>query len=212
MKVPAGGGRRRILVTVIALLLASAAYAFVELGSFLAREDGLQKADAIFVLAGTTMMRALEGADLYLEHYAPVIVMSRETQDPAVAILQQRGVAFSTGVERVRDAFVQLGIPLDAILLPERIHDSTAGEAITLRELAANNGWHRVIVVTSRLHLRRAGFAMRRQLRGTGVAVVMHASRYDDATPTRWWTNRGDIRDIVSEVPKLVAYVLGLGA
>ena len=212
MKVPAGGARRRILVTVIALLLASATYAFVGLGSFLAKEDPLEETDAIYVLAGTEMTRPLEGADLYLEGYAPVLVMTRETLEPALRVLRGRGPEISSDVERAHDAFVQLGIPREAVIVPDRIHDSTAAEAITLRELAAKNGWHRVIVVTSRLHLRRAGFAMRRELRGTGVAVVMHASRYDDATPQRWWTSRGDIRNVIQEVPKLVAYVLGLGA
>jgi hypothetical protein len=40
----------------------------------------------------------------------------------------------------------------------------------------------------------------------------MRGSRYDDARPERWWTSRGDIREMISEVPKLIAYVLGLGA
>jgi uncharacterized SAM-binding protein YcdF (DUF218 family) len=212
VKVPAGGTRRRILVTVVAALLASAAYSFIELGSFLAREDDLRTSDAIFVLSGTKMTRPLEGADLYLKGYAPVLVMTRETIEPAVRVLRARGPAMPSDVERARDAFVQLGVPPTALILPDRIHDSTAAEAITLRELATRNGWHRVIVVTSMLHLRRAGFAMRRELRGTGVEVIMRGSRYDDATPARWWTNRGDIRDIIQEVPKLVAYLVGLGA
>ena len=212
LKLPAGGTRRRILVILVALLLATGAYSFIELGSFLAKEDGLQKADAIFVLAGTKMTRPLEGADLYFKGYAPVLVMTRETIEPAVGTLRERGPAIPSDVERARDAFIQLGVPRDALIVPDRIHGSTAAEAITLRDLATRNGWHRVIVVTSKLHLRRAGFAMRRELRGTGVEIVMHGSRYDDATPARWWTNRGDIRDIILEVSKLVAYVLGLGA
>jgi uncharacterized SAM-binding protein YcdF (DUF218 family) len=210
--VPSGGIRRRSLLVIAALLVAAAAYAFIELGSFLAKEDPLQRADAIFVLAGTEMTRPLEGADLYLAHYAPVIVMTRETAERAVAALRQRGPVLASDVERARDALIELGVPRDALILPDRIHDSTAAEAITLRELAQKNGWHHVIVVTSKLHLRRAGFAMRRELRGTGVEVMMHATRYDDARPERWWTRRGDIREMISEVPKLIAYLLGLGA
>jgi hypothetical protein len=40
----------------------------------------------------------------------------------------------------------------------------------------------------------------------------MHGSRYDLSTPERWWTRRADIRWLLSEIPKLVAYRLGLGA
>ena len=92
------------------------------------------------------------------------------------------------------------------------MHNSTAAEAITLRELSAAHGWRRVIVVSSKYHLRRAGFALRRELRGTGVEVVMRGSRYDSAHPERWWQYRSDIRDTFPEVAKFTAYLLGRGA
>ena len=69
-----------------------------------------------------------------------------------------------------------------------------------------------MIVVSSRYHLRRARFAFRRELDDTGVEVVMRGSRYDTVNPERWWTTRSDLRWMLSEGPKLVAYLLGLGA
>jgi len=107
---------------------------------------------------------------------------------------------------------VSMGIPRDAIVIPDRRHDSTAAEAITLRELAARHRWRRVLVVTSNYHLRRAAFAVRRELRGTGVEVTMRGSRYDPLRPERWWSRRAEIRWVASEVPKLAAYLFGLGA
>lgn len=210
---PPGGTLRRIVLpaSVIALL-AVAVYAFVELGSFLAKEDPIEKADAILVLAGTPMNRPLEGADLYLAGYSPRIVLSRQTMERGEQALGDRGVAFAEDVDRTRDVFVRLGIPAEAIIIPPRIHDSTAAEAITLRELAGAHGWRRVIIVSSKYHLRRAGFAFRRELRGTRIEILMRGTRYDDAQPERWWRRRRDIREITAEVPKLVAYALGLGA
>jgi uncharacterized SAM-binding protein YcdF (DUF218 family) len=188
-------------------------YASAQLGPFLTREDPLVKADAIFVLAGTRMVRPLEAAELYLEAYAPRIVLTRDLQEErAVARLAERGHQFASDAERARSLFVMLGIPEEAILIPDRVHDSTAAEAITLRELAARHAWRRVIVVTSKYHLRRAGFAIRRELRDTDLEVAMRASRYDPTRAERWWTRRAEIRWVASEVPKLVAYVLGLGA
>ena len=105
-----------------------------------------------------------------------------------------------------------LGVPHDALIVPDRVHDNTAQEGQTLQQLATANGWHRLIIVTSRYHLRRARFAVRRELRGTGVEVMMHGSRYDDTNPDRWWTSRADWRWVLTEGPKLVAYELGLGA
>jgi uncharacterized SAM-binding protein YcdF (DUF218 family) len=210
---PPGGRLRRAAPLLIVLFVTvPGAYGFVELGAFLSKEDPLQKADAIMVLAGSSMQRPLEAADLYLAGYSPRIVLTRETRDKGERVLLERGIAFAEDVARVRNVFLQLGIPDAAILVPARIHDSTAAEAITLRQLALQRGWQNVIVVSSKYHLRRAGFALRRELRGTGVLITMRATRYDEAEPGRWWQRRADVRDIMSELPKLVAYVVGLGA
>ncbi|HEY6360011.1 MAG TPA: YdcF family protein [Vicinamibacterales bacterium] len=212
-RIRAGGRLRLILVLLVLAAAASALYAFMQIGNYLTREDPLTRADAIFVLAGTRLVRPLEGADLYLEGYAPTLVMSRALdEERAINDIARRGHAFASDAERARDVFASLGIPRAAILIPDGRHDSTAEEAITLRALAIERGWKRVIVVTSKYHLRRGGFAMRRELRGTDVQVIMRGSRYDGMRGERWWTRRAEARWVVSELPKLVAYVLGLGA
>jgi uncharacterized SAM-binding protein YcdF (DUF218 family) len=194
------------------VFIPATAFVFFALGSFLAKEDPLERADAIFVFAGTSMERPLEAADLYLAGFARTIVLTYETEDEAVSLTRRRGVAYPARANLERDALIRLGIPAQAILLPPRAHDNTAQEADTLRELATDYGWQRVIAVTSKFHLRRAGFAARRALRGTGVRVVMHGSRYDLAVPSRWWARRRDVRFVTSEAAKLVAYAFGLGA
>jgi uncharacterized SAM-binding protein YcdF (DUF218 family) len=212
---PREGGllRRSILLTIILATIAASVYVFLEAGAYLTREDPLQKADVIFVLAGTRMVRPLEAADLYTEGYAPTIVMTRDTEEgPALRVVTGRGLVFLSDADRARELFVTMGIPRRAVLVPPRLHDSTAAEAITLRELAMQHGWRRVIVVTSRFHLARARFAVRRELGGGGPEIVMRSSRYDPLTPDRWWMRRAEIKWVVSEVPKLVAYFIGLGA
>lgn len=211
MPVP-GGTLRRILLPVAFLVIAVSVYGFVQLGSFLAKEDALQQADAILVLSGSSMQRPLEAADLYLAGYAPRIVLTRQTREGGERALAARSIEFAEDVTRTHDVFLQLGIPGGAIIVPERIHDSTAAEAITLRELAQRHGWRRVTIVSSQYHLRRAAFAFRRELRGTGIEVIMRGTRYDGLEPSRWWSRRRDIREIIPEVPKLIAYLIGLGA
>jgi uncharacterized SAM-binding protein YcdF (DUF218 family) len=127
-------------------------------------------------------------------------------------VVAGRGHVIERDADRTREIFVAMGIPRDAILIPDQVHDSTAAEAETVRELADRRGWRRVIVVTSRFHLTRSGFAMRRALGNRDVQVIMRASRYDPLTPEGWWTRRPEVRWVVSEFPKLVAYMLGLGA
>jgi uncharacterized SAM-binding protein YcdF (DUF218 family) len=158
------------------------------------------------------MDRPLEAVDLYKQGYAPGIVLTYGMPEAAFAVLAARGVMFPAQADEARDIFIRLGIPANAIILPPRIHDNTAQEAQTLRELAVKNGWRRIIVVTSRYHLRRAGFAMRREMAGSGVDVEMHGTRYEKVDPDRWWTTRVDLRSVLDEAAKLIAYELGLGA
>jgi uncharacterized SAM-binding protein YcdF (DUF218 family) len=194
------------------IALGLAAYAFANVGRFLTKEDRLQRADAIAVLAGTRMDRALEAADLYQRGYASHIVLTQQQPELSLAVLAQRGITLPSDVEVTRTVLEKVGVPGAAIVIPSTIHDNTAREAQTFHQLAVTNGWRRLIIVTSKYHLRRAAFAVRRELAGTGIEVVMHGSRYEDVNPDRWWTSRGDWRWVLSEGGKLIAYELGLGA
>ena len=197
-----------VVVGIIAVLLFTA----MNLGNLLHEDDPLQHADAIVVLAATIVARPLEAADLYQRGYAPIIVITREEPEPGVKEVQQRGIAVPAKADITHDVFLKLGIPESAIIIPDRIHDNTAQEAQTFRALATQHGWHRIIVVTSVYHTRRAGFAVRRELKGTGIDVEVHATRYEPMHPDRWWTSREDFRWVLDEGAKLVAYEFGLGA
>lgn len=203
--------RFRLALGLSLLLLVALGFAFAGLGRFLAREDPLQKADALFVFAGTLAERPLEAADLFREGYAPWIVVTRATIDQATFQLEKRGVRIPTQYDLSKEILLQLGVPAHVLVTPSFIHDNTGEEARTLRELALAHQWRRVILVSSKYHLRRLTLAARRALRGTNVEVIARGSRYDESVPDQWWTSRRDIRWVVSEVPKLVAYALGFG-
>ena len=203
---------RTLAVVAIIITLALSAYAFANVGRFFTADDPVQKADAIFVLAGSTMDRPLEAVDLYQAGYAPRIVLTRETPERGILIIARRGVVLPFRADEARDAMIQLGVPMDAIVVPPRIHDNTAQEAQTLRALGREHRWRRVIVIAARYQTRRARMAMRRELRDTGIDVDVRGTRYDAVNPDRWWTSRGDWRWVMSEGAKLLAYELGLGA
>jgi len=202
--------RLRLLVGLTAVLLAAAGlYGFVEAGRFLSSEDPLQKADAVFVFAGRYIERPLEAADLFREGYAPRIVITRDLGDVPVPVLARRGIDLPTHVEITTRMLQELGVPSEAVIRPVRIHDHTSEEAETLRQLALQYRWRRVILVSSKYHLRRVALAASRAMRGTGVQLVLRATRYDDSIPAQWWTRRADIRWVLSELPKYIAYRLG---
>lgn len=208
---PHSSRRLRIVLGLGVLLIAAAVSGFVGVGQFLTADQPLEKADAIFIFAGTLAERPLEAGDLFREGYAPRIVVTRATRDQATFQLEKRGVRIPTDDDLSREVLLQLGVPADALIIPTFVHDNTAEEARTLRELALKYKWRRVILVSSKYHLRRVSLATRRALRGTDVETVVRGSRYDESVPDRWWTRRRDIRWVASEVPKLVAYTLGFG-
>lgn len=201
---------RRTLIALAAVAVCAVAWAFFGGGRYLQHEDPLQHADALFVLAGSRLERALEAVDLYQAGYAPVLLLSPGREEPAEVVARARGLRFPREAEPLRDALTGIGIPPDAVVIGAGSADNTADEAAILRNVARERRWRRVIVVTSKYHTRRAGFAMRRALEGTGVQVIVHASRYDSADPAHWWRHRHDIRFLMDEWPKLIAYELGL--
>ena len=206
---------RKFLLLCVIVALAGAAACFVGAGRLLVDPGALAPAapaDAIFVLSGADADRWLEGYDLWREQRASLIVLSPGLRDSAGMVLARRGVRVPTGADVARDVLVeQLGMPADAVEVIAGQLDNTAAEAAAIRALASARGWRRVLVVTSLAHTRRTRFAMERALGPDDVAVQVRASRYDNFRPSRWWMDRGSIRWILSELPKLAAYRLGLG-
>jgi uncharacterized SAM-binding protein YcdF (DUF218 family) len=206
--------RRAVLIVLIVALAATSA-CFVNAGRMLVAPGATEMpapADAIVVLSGSPADRWLEGYDLWREGRAPIVVLSRGlAYDSAMRELQRRGVRFPVDYELAIDMMTRgLGMPREAIQVMPQPVDNTAGEATMTRNEAQRNGWKRVIVVTSLAHTRRTALAMRRVLTPAGIDFHVRATRYDQFQPSGWWRSRNSMRWILSEIPKLVAYRLGL--
>jgi uncharacterized SAM-binding protein YcdF (DUF218 family) len=192
-------------LVVISLIL----IALSQLGSFLVREDPLQKADAIFVLGGTRFERPLEAVDLYNEGWAPRIMIFRQVKDFGEQELLRRGFEFPLESDVQAEALRRLGVPAEAIaILGER--DNTKDEAQEIHDQVVQHHWTRIIVVTSKQHTRRARLVVSRRLSGTGAAVVMRGSRYDRSDPAHWWRDRPTLRFTLFESQRLLGYWVGL--
>jgi uncharacterized SAM-binding protein YcdF (DUF218 family) len=197
-------GRFLLLAAVLAVLL-SLPFA----GRFFSAADPLQRADVIVVLAGARVDRWLEAVDLFKEGWAPTIVLSPGPVSTLETKLRGQGLKLPREGDIARDAVLSLGVPADAVSVMPGGVDNTAAEAAALHRLLPAAA-HRVIVVTSTYHVRRAGFAFRREFAGTTVEILVRGSRYTEARPSRWWTRREDIRYLMNELPKYLAYKLGL--
>lgn len=201
---------RRVLAAAAALLLVCALIAGRQVGRWLVNDEPLVHADAIYVLAGSAADRIVEAGDLLLAGWAPRIVLSAEIRDGGERELERRGLHLPSRSEMQKDLLVRMGVAADAVIVLPAVHNTTGDEAATLAALIRERGWRRVIVVTSKLHTRRAGWIMRRAVSGTGAAIVMRASRLDLADPDHWWRDHSDRRFVLFETQKLLAYSLGL--
>jgi uncharacterized SAM-binding protein YcdF (DUF218 family) len=205
---------RRVLLRVAVLLLVVCAMALAAFlpfaGRYLVTETPIDRADVIFVLAGERVERWLEAVDLYREGFAPRILLSPGRVDDMELRLRAKGISFPPEAELVRNAMVQLGVPAAVITILPGSVDNTAHEAAALRELPAASGWRRVIVITSKYHTRRVGFAFAREFEGTPTRIMVKATRYDRSDPARWWSDRSELRFVISELQKLAGYRLGV--
>lgn len=191
------------------LILLLAALAFPRLGRWLVVEDPLAKADVIYVLSGTRYERPLEAVDLFKAGWAPRVWLSTGVLDWGDVELRQRGFKMPREADIQVEVMGQLGVPADAIEVIEAM-DSTADEADALVKAARAHGWRRVIVVTSKQHTRRSRMEMARKLAGTGVSIIMRASRYDRSNVDQWWRTRATVRFTFFETQRLLAYWLRL--
>jgi uncharacterized SAM-binding protein YcdF (DUF218 family) len=196
---------------VIGILAVAGGAAFLPFaGRYLEVNEPLERVDAIFVLNGGSVERWREGVDLHRENWATRIVLSPGYTSSAQKDLRAMGIRYPTEMELTLDAMAQMGVPKGIVsVLPHEV-DNTAQEATAIREMLMREGWKSLIVVTSIYHTRRAHLALRREFRGTPVKIIVRTSRYDLSQPRRWWTRRGDVRFVTSELQKLILYRLGL--
>jgi uncharacterized SAM-binding protein YcdF (DUF218 family) len=152
------------------------------------RTDPLQTADAIVILAGYgDAERRAYGFSLHEEGWAPNVVLSNpsdRSQPRYSTMMIDRWCSntdWGVGPESTSTREAR-GWPPATKFCPNPQPPTTLGEARALRELAAQHGWHSVIVVTSRPHVARARMIFERCFQGD---VVMSASPVR-IPPDRW--------------------------
>jgi uncharacterized SAM-binding protein YcdF (DUF218 family) len=199
------------LGTGVALILAVAGlYAFRIpllrlMADSLAVEESLRPADLIYVLNGEVNSRPFRAADLYHRGYAPKVVVPRAEALPAELL----GV-LPTTTEVTVAILRRLGVPEEAVVVLEWGHGvtSTREEGQALRRYLETSGGHRVIVVTSTLHGRRARWILHRELAGARVEVMMARAPHIDFDRDRWWRSEEGLKYVFNEWVKLAFYHL----
>lgn len=187
-----------ITLLLIVVLLATSRFWLAALGSFLVQAEAPASSDIIVVLAGDYYgNRILTAGDLVRQGIAPRALVS--------------GPAHFYGHYESDFAIpfaVQMGYPASYFIAFPNDGMSTASEAeAVIRELRKLQV-HRVEIVTSNYHTRRAGNAYRSRARDLEFHVVAAPDAY--FTPDAWWKNRDGRKEFLIEWMKTVATWFGM--
>jgi uncharacterized SAM-binding protein YcdF (DUF218 family) len=184
-----------LLVVFAALVVAPNA------GNFLVCSETPQKADLILVLGGDFYgPRVLKGADLAVQGYAPLVLISGPPYqlDPHQ---QERPEG-----EFAIDFLATRGYPRRYFQAFGHHARSTISEAIVVCGELHRRNVHRVLLVTSAYHSRRADIVFRLFCPGIHfISVPAPDAHYD---PSRWWSDRGSRTLFFSECKKIAGSVL----
>jgi uncharacterized SAM-binding protein YcdF (DUF218 family) len=183
-------------ILVVAALTHSVWMAWI--GAWLVHSDEPFRADVIVVLAGDPYgNRILKGAELVKEGFAPKVLVS----GPAgLYDLHECDLAIPFVVRR--------GYPAEWFIpVPHEAH-STDEEAVVFRAELAKLHAHRVIVVTSDYHTRRALRILRS--RWPGIEIRMVAAHDEYFTPGGWWHNREGRKIFFLEWTKTLSTFAGM--
>jgi uncharacterized SAM-binding protein YcdF (DUF218 family) len=168
------------------------------LGGYLVKAQAPQHADVAFVLAGDSSgQRILKAAELVREGYAPKVLVSGPAGnygyyecDLAIPFAEKAGYP-----------------PAYFLRFPNTTLSTRAEAAAAVRKLH-EMGVHRVLLVTSDYHTRRAGRLFRAA--APDLTFIVVAAPSEHFTANGWWHDREGRKTFVIEWMKTVAEWLNL--
>lgn len=158
--------------------------------------DGTQrceKVDAIVVVSGgDTIARTDEGIRLFNNGWADAVIFSGAAQDKSGP----------SNAAAMRSHALLSGVPASAIFLDEYA-ETTEQNALNTLSIFEQEGFDKVILVTSGYHQRRASLEFEK--RASTVQILNHPLMSDQdwsvwwwLTPRGWWLAGGEIVKIIA--------------
>jgi uncharacterized SAM-binding protein YcdF (DUF218 family) len=199
--------RPRAWPWILCFLLFFLLNAFFNLGSWLVIEDQLSHASAIAVLSGRMPDRALEAARIFRSGYAPEVWLTH-SREPGAA-LAKLSVPY-TGEEAYNKLIlIQQGVPENAIHIIDPPILNTVDEVLAIGGNLQQQQDRKVIIVTSKVHTRRAKSLWNHLAAKHGQAIIRGVSD-DSFDPPHWWRTTNDALDVVRESLGLLNVWAGL--
>jgi len=199
--------RRRRFLVIATLLLATAPLFAWAAARFLIVRAEVQSPDAIIVLSGssTYLERASWAAQLYREGRAPLIVL---TNDGVISGWDHREDRNPLFYELSMRLMQQEGVPSTHIQVAPGQAVGTYDESVLVREFAFEHRLHRLLIVTSGYHSRRALWSIRRACEGSGIEIGIDSAPpgWQTPSPWVWWSKRRGWKLVAGEYVKMIYY------
>lgn len=122
--------------------------------------DRLKKSEAIIILEGDGLNRVAEGARLYKDGWAPLVVISGGIDKPP----------HSLPAKQMLPALLSFGVPERAIFLEERSMN-TREQAVEIMKLVKERKWRSIILVASHYHQYRSYLTFLKAMNEAGLKI-----------------------------------------
>jgi uncharacterized SAM-binding protein YcdF (DUF218 family) len=183
----------------------------VQLGEYLIVEHKPQKADLIVCLGGPGVGNTLAAVDVFQKGFAPYLLKAKEIEPDGLDYLKAKVKDYPTEFDLFTMITEGFGIPVEAIISPEKRVGSTIEEANLVRTLVLDKGYRSLILVTTLTHSRRAYLTFRRVFKDSKVQLISLPSHYQQFSPKDWWKKRVYTKELIIEYQKLIYYKFKYG-
>jgi uncharacterized SAM-binding protein YcdF (DUF218 family) len=194
------GGIISTLVVVVFLIVLCAALYFARhpIMRFAAEswvvDEPAAHADAIVVLSDDNYYgdRATHAAQLFRQGVAPIVVASGRKLRPNAGIS-----------ELIEHDLIERGVPKENIIALAHRAANTKEEAQAIAQLARQNHWKTLVIVTSNYHTRRTRYIFNKMI-PPGITATVASAPDGDFNPENWWEKRESIKVFTHELVGMV--------
>ena len=168
-------------------------------------EKGLERADAILILAGSSVYveRTNRAVELYKQGIAPRIVLTDDGEKTGWSRQEKRNIPY---VEMARRNLIAQGVPADRIEIYKPVGSGTIYEAQIIEETVRENGWQSILIVTSAYHTRRALETFENVLADNVQIGIVAAPTGREISTFYWWLTAPGWNWVASEYVKSFYY------
>ncbi len=165
----------------------------VAVGAVLIVADPIENFDAVVILSGDDGNRLGMAADMMDRGYVYRLVITN-TDRRANRLLASEAETY--------------GFSQDSIFITSQKVDSTRDEALAVLQIARDQGWSSLMIVTDPFHSFRTRLIFRNEMRGSGVSISVRPVVGHWFRSRSWFMHREGWRVVFMEIAKLFSYIV----